>query len=276
MMRGASPRLLAVAAAATVICTGVVVGASSTTASATPAAAAHAAHGKLSTTVAPGGNFNLSVWELQEPVGSPGSPRTIPSSQLQGAKGYQDSYFYTDPHDGAMTFWAPEKGVTTPNSNYARSELREMNSDGSDAEWHLAGSHQLQATLRVVSVTDHVCVGQIHLGTGGSSTKPLVELYYYANGNIVLGTENSPSGGQTTHQIANVPVGKQWSYTIAVTGGNTVVLTVNGKTTRYAIPSSFDAYNMYFKAGSYNQSSSNSTTRGARVAFYALTVHHGG
>ena len=121
-----------------------------------------------------------------------------------------------------MTFWAPEKGVTTPNSNYARSELREMNSDGSSADWHLAGSHQLQATLRVVSVTDHVCVGQIHLGTGGSSTKPLVELYYYKNGNIVLGVENSPSGGQTTHQIANVPVGTQFSYTIAVTGGNTV------------------------------------------------------
>jgi hypothetical protein len=280
MMRGASPRILAAAAAATVICTGVVVAASSTTAQAVPGAvtahAAQAVQGKLSTTVAPGGNFNLSVWELQEPVGSPGAPRTIPSSQLQGPKGYQDSYFYTDPHDGAMTFWAPEKGVTTPNSNYARSELREMNSDGSDAEWHLAGSHQLQATLRVVSVTNHVCVGQIHLGTGGSSTKPLVELYYYSNGAIVLGTEDSPGGGQTAHQIANVPVGKQWSYTIAVTGGNTVVLTVNGKTTRYAIPSSFYAYNMYFKAGSYNQSSSNSTTKGARVAFYALSVHHSG
>lgn len=280
MSRGASPKLAAALAAATVICTGVVVAVSSATAQAAPAASAHPVHavhavtGKLSTTVAPGGNFNLSVWELQEPVGSPGSPRTITSSQLQGAKGYQDSYFYTAKNDGAMTFWAPEKGVTTPNSNYARSELREMNSDGSSADWHLAGSHQLQATLRVVSVTNHVCVGQIHLGTGGSSTKPLVELYYYANGTIVLGVENSPSGGQTTHQIANVPVGTQWSYTIAVTGGNTVALTVNGKTTKYPIPSSFDKYNMYFKAGSYNQSSSSSTTKGARVAFYALTVRH--
>ena len=283
MLRGASPKLLATAAVASCICAGGVVVAVSSAAQAAPAAsaagaaaaAAHADSGRLRTGVAPGGNFNLSVWELQEPVGSPGSPRTIPSSQLVGANGYQDSYFYTDTHDGAMTFWAPEKGVTTPNSNYARSELREMNSDGSTADWALAGSHQLQATLRVVSVTDHVCVGQIHLGTGGSSTKPLVELYYYANGNIVLGTENSPSGGQTAHTIAKVPVGMKWSYTISVTGGNTVSLTVNGKTTKYAIPSSFDAYHMYFKAGSYNQSSSNSTTRGARVAFYALTVHHG-
>ncbi|MER5563617.1 MULTISPECIES: polysaccharide lyase family 7 protein [unclassified Streptomyces] len=253
-----------------------------------PASTAHAINGvagprsgdvgtfgpAASTSVAPGGNFDLSVWELQEPVGSPGSPTTIPSSRLQGANGFQDTYFYTDPRDGAMTFWAPEKGVTTPNSNYARSELREMNRDGSPANWSLAGSHRLNATLRVVSVTSNVCVGQIHLGTGGSSTKPLVELYYRANGDIVLGTEDSPSGGQTPHPVGHVAVGKTWSYTIAVSGGHTVDLTVNGTTTHYAIPSSFDSYRQYFKAGSYNQSSSSSTTKGARVAFYGLEVAH--
>lgn len=141
---------------------------------------------------APGGNFDLSVWQLQEPVGSPGSPTTISSSRLQGANGFQDSYFYTDTRDGAMTFWAPEKGVTTPNSKYARSELREMNRNGSAADWSLSGNHRMNATLRVVSVTSNVCVGQIHLGSGGSSTKPLVELYYRANGDIVAGIENSP------------------------------------------------------------------------------------
>ncbi|MGW2856828.1 polysaccharide lyase family 7 protein, partial [Streptomyces sp. NPDC001215] len=192
--------------------------------------------------VAPGGNFDLSIWQLQEPVGSPGSPTTIPSSRLQGPNGYQDSYFYTDTRDGAMTFWAPEKGVTTPNSNYARSELREMNRDGSAANWSLSGTHRLNATLRVVSVTSNVCVGQIHLGTGGSSTKPLLELYYHAGGDIVLGTENSPSGGQTLHTVGHVSIGKTWSYTIGVSGGNTIDLTVNGSTTHYSIPSSFKPY----------------------------------
>ncbi|MFD9636381.1 polysaccharide lyase family 7 protein [Streptomyces violascens] len=224
--------------------------------------------------VAPGGTFDLSVWELQEPVGSPGSPTTIPSSRLQGANGFQDAYFYSDARDGAMTFWAPEKGVTTPNSHYARSELRETNRDGSPANWSLGGTHRLNATLRVVSVTSNVCVGQIHLGKGGPSTKPLVELYYRANGDIVLGTENSPEGGQTTHAVGHVPVGKTWSYTIGVSGGRTIDLTVNGSTTHYAIPPSFNSYQQYFKAGSYNQSSSSSTTKGARVAFSELTVAH--
>ncbi|MFE9369957.1 polysaccharide lyase family 7 protein [Streptomyces sp. NPDC006711] len=235
----------------------------------------HAVPVAQSVAAAPGGDFDLSVWELQEPVGSPGSPTTIPSSRLQGAGGYQDAYFYSDPHDGAMTFWAPEKGVTTPNSHYARSELREMNRDGSPANWTVSGTHRLSATLRVVSVTSNVCVGQIHLGTGGSSTKPLIELYYHSNGDIVLGMERSPSGGQTLHTVGKVAVGAPWSYTIGVSGGHTIDLTVDGSTTHYAIPSSFDGYRQYFKAGSYNQSSSDSTARGARVAFSRLSVSHG-
>jgi hypothetical protein len=52
-------------------------------------------------------------------------------------------------------------------------------------------------------------------------------------------------------------------------------VTVNGSTTSYPIPSSFNPYGMYFKAGSYNQSSSQSTTNGAKVKFYVLTVTHG-
>ncbi|MDI5961304.1 polysaccharide lyase family 7 protein [Streptomyces sp. SL13] len=233
---------------------------------ATPAAA-------LDSTVAPGGNFDLSTWELQEPVGSPGSPTTILPSQLEGADGYQDSYFYTG-SDGGMTFWDPESGVTTPNSNYARSELREMNSDGSAADWALSGNHTLTARVRAISITSSTCVGQIHLGSGGSSTKPLVELYYHSNGDVVAGIENSPSGGQTTHTLGNVPIGSTFGYTLAVSNGNTLEITVNGSTTSYSIPSSFDQYHQYFKAGDYNQSSSSSTTKGARIVIYQLHVTH--
>jgi hypothetical protein len=224
--------------------------------------------------VAPGGNFNLSIWSLQLPIGSPGSPTTIQPAQLKGASGYTNpAYFWTDKNDGSMTFWDPEAGVTTPNSSYARSELREMNSNGSAADWALAGNHTLSATLRIVSVTKSVCVGQVHLGSGGSSTKPLLELYYHSNGDIVLGVENSPSGGQTSHTLGHVTVGTQWSYVINVTG-NKINITVNGSKTSYTIPSSFNPYKQYFKAGDYNQSSSSSTSNGAKVKFYALNVSH--
>lgn len=238
------------------------------------AGGATAATPQLDPGVSPGGNFNLSVWELQLPTGSPGSPTTIPPSQLEGASGYSNpAYFWSDKVDGSMTFWDPESGVTTPNSNYARSELREMNSNGSAADWALSGTHTLSATLRVVSVTSNVCVGQIHLGTGGSSTKPLLELYYHSNGDVVLGLENSPDGGQTTHTLTNVPLGTQFSYVLQISGGK-IHVTVNGSTTTYSIASGFNAYHQYFKAGDYNQSSSSSTSKGAKVKFYSLTVQH--
>ena len=69
-------------------------------------------------------------------------------------------------------------------------------------------------------------------------------------------------------------LGVKWTYVINVTG-NKINLTVNGARTSYAIPSSFNPYKQYFKAGSYNQSSSDSTTNGAKVKFYSLTVSHG-
>ncbi|WP_459740894.1 polysaccharide lyase family 7 protein [Streptomyces sp. E-15] len=215
---------------------------------------------------APAGGIDLSIWQLQEPVGSPGSPNTVSAAKLKG--GHEDPYFSTD-SDGSLVFWSPEKGVTTPNSKYPRSELRE------NAEWSLEGTHRMSATLRVLSVPSSVCVGQIHLGSGGSSTKPLLELYYQANGDIVLGTENSPEGGQTRHTVGHVALGEEWSYTIGVSGGDTIDLTVDGSTTHYPIAGSFKSYKQYFKAGAYNQSASDSSTNGAKVAFSALTVSHG-
>ena len=267
-MRTRSKLLAAVSATAVVGLLGVL-GITHATAATGPARAA-----ALNPAVAPGGNFNLAVWSLQLPVGSPGAPTTIPPSQLKGADGYTNpAYFWTDKNDGSMTFWAPEKGVTTPNSKYARSELREMNANGTAADWPLAGNHTLSATLRVPQVTKNVAVGQVHLGSGGPSTKPLLELYYRPNGDIYLGTENSPAGGQTLHKVGTVPLGTKWSYVVNVSG-NKINLTVNGSRTSYTIPSSFNPYRQYFKAGSYNQSSSESTSNGAKVKFYTLTVSH--
>jgi len=231
----------------------------------------------LKPSLAPGSNFNLSSWELQEPVGSAGSPTTITSAAL--AAGFHDSYFFTDPSDGAMTFWDPENGVTTADSSYPRSELREMNADGSPANWPVAGNNLLSATVAVTQVPDHVCIGQIHIGTAiqtglAASTKPLLELYYYATGAIELGIENDPTGGQTSHAITNVPLGTQFSYSIGLTGDGTITLTIDGAATTFAMPSGFDGYGQYFKAGDYDQTAGTDATVGAQVKFYALEVSH--
>jgi len=235
--------------------------------------------GGLQTSVAPGGNFDLALWELQLPIGSTGDPTTISPTQLEGPSGFQDAYFYTDPTDGAMTFWDPEDGVTTADSSYPRSELREMNADGTEANWPIQGTNTLTATLAVIDVPDHVCIGQIHIGSAieaglASSTKPLLELYYYNTGNITLGIEDSPSGSQTENSITDVPLGTRFSYTIQLTGDGTITLIIDGTTSSFAMPPSFDGYGEYFKAGDYDQTAGADAAVGATVKFYALRVTH--
>ncbi len=233
--------------------------------------------GALNPKVAPGGNFDLSIWELQEPVGSPGAPTTFTPAQLTGPGGHQDSYFFTDPTDGSMTFWDPENGVTTANSNYPRSELREMTAGGAPANWATTGTHTLSATLKATVVPDHVCVGQIHLGTGTpASTKPLLELFYHSDGSIVMAIEQTPAGGNEVETpVGKVPLGTKWSYVIGLSGNAITLVLDGGATQSFTMPAAFDQEAMYFKAGDYDQSVGTSSTVGAKVQFYALSVVHG-
>jgi hypothetical protein len=197
--------------------------------------------------------------------------------------GYHDAYFYTDPADGAMTFWDPENGVTTANSSYPRSELRELDSTGALANWPVMGTNTLSATVEVVNVPDHVVVGQIHIGSAiqsglAASTKPLLELFYHSNGVIGVGIESSPAGSETDTTVGNVPLGTKFSYVIALTGdgtGNgTIAIAINGSQMTFPMPSGFVGYGEYFKAGDYDQSAGDAGAVGATVKFYALSVSH--
>jgi hypothetical protein len=233
----------------------------------------------LGANASPGAAFDLSLWELQEPVGSAGSPTTIAPSALEGPNGYHDAYFYLD-GAGAMTFWDPENGVTTADSSYPRSELREMNADGTTANWPVFGTNTLTATVAVTQVPDHVCIGQIHIGSAldagvASSTKPLLELYDYADGSIEVGIENSPTGGQTQHMLASVPLGTKLTYSIVLTGAGAISVTINGQTSSFTMPPAFAGYGEYFKAGDYDQTAGTDASVGATVKFYALAVSHG-
>jgi len=237
--------------------------------------AAAAAPHALNPGIAPGGNFNLSRWELQLPTGTTDHTTTISPTQLEGANGYQSKFFFTNKTDGSMSFWNPENGVTL-GSKFPRTELREMTASGTEIEWSIPGTHMLSATLKATVLPDHVAVGQIHLDNSSGSSKPLLELFYYKNGNVDLAIEQTPAGGNEVHHVVgNVPLGTKFSYVISLTNSNTIGINLNGTNHTFTMPSAFNGIKMYFKAGDYDQSFGSSSTIGARVQFYALSVFHG-
>ena len=229
----------------------------------------------LNPSVPPGGNFDLSYWNLQLPTGSSGDPTTIHSAQLVGDSGYENfTYFFTESGDGAMVMKVPgspdDTGcVTTPNSTHCRTELAETSSWSPNNE-----PNRLYATLAVTKAdpTSYgTVVGQIHMDSS-VSTKPVCELYYNQNGDINIGVEQTRSGDDEKFTyLTNVPLGATFSYELKYES-NTLVANINGNW--YTLSTySLDAPLSYFKAGNYNQST-DSQSGASDVHFFSLSIVH--
>ncbi len=229
----------------------------------------------LNPNCAPGGNFDLSKWKLQLPIGSPGNPTTVSSSSLQGCSGYSNSnYFFTESADCALVMKVPGSPsssgcVTTPNSKHCRTELCEANPSNWDPN---ASRNRLSATLAVTQPDDGshgTVIGQIHVDDSVSS-KPVCELYFSSSGVINMGVEQTRSGGNSViyTTIGKVPVGTVLSYEIRYEK-NVLSVSINGGAAKTLSTFSLNATPSYFKVGDYNQGNSPSD-----VHFFAITVSH--
>jgi hypothetical protein len=223
-----------------------------------------AAFAAADVSAAPGANFNLGSYNLQLPVLSNGSVKQVSGSQLEG--GYSDAYFYSG-SSGQMVFWAPVTGGTTPNSKYPRSELRQV----SPSDWSLSGTHTLTATCKVTKVPSNgrVIIGQIHGNASGSEVCKLlwnsgaVEFRYKTDARVEQG-----------FNLGNYNVGTTLNYTIRCSN-KAITVTVNGRSaTRTYSNSMWQSDRYYFKAGSYVQDNTGTSSEGARVEFTALSTSH--
>jgi hypothetical protein len=216
----------------------------------------------LNSSCAAGGNFDMSIWTLQLPTGSPGSPTTIPASQLVGCSGYQDpsqQFFFTEKGDGALVMKVPGSPassgcVTTKKSLHCRTELRESNHIGWDPN---GATNLLQVTVQVPqpdNSTTGTIIGQIHIHDS-ISVNPVCELHYNTSGDLNVGVKQTlAEGNKIMKCIANVPVGQQFTYEIAYQR-NILSVSINGATP--VTPSnSLGAPLSYFKVGNYNQGNS--------------------
>src|ERR1700712_4741173 len=154
----------------------------------------------LNPNCAPGGNFDLSVFSLELPFGEVNAPHVINTNELQGCSGYQDPghhYFFTESGDGALVMKVPgspaQTGcVTWAQSKHCRTELKELNS------WDpTAGTNRLAVTLAVLQPDNSghgTVIGQVHIDNN-VSLKPVAELYFNQNGDVVIGVEKTRPGG---------------------------------------------------------------------------------
>ncbi len=249
--------------------------------------------GALNPSCAPGGNFDLSKWELQLPIGN-GSPQIIPPDQLVGCNGYQDAghhYFFTESGDGALVMKAPGSPSQTGCVKFAESEhvrnpwrhflpkrvitnsseLQCRTELGEKATWSPnTGTNRLFADLVGTNVHS-ICIGQV-FQAGSGYNKPFAELYYTSDGKIQFGTAKAAAGGagQDLQLLGTVPVNTRFTYEIRFEGGQLLARINNHAFT--TLRTYFTTPKAFFKAGNYNQDLT--TTETADLHFFQLQITH--
>jgi hypothetical protein len=217
-----------------------------------------------STVKFPSDVIDLKNWYLTLPTGSSERPDSVFQPQLAT---YGGTYFkLNDAHDGVV-FTANAGGVTTKNSSYPRSELREM-SGGAKASWsNTSGTHTLSVRQAVKSVPPskpEVVTAQIH-----DASSDVLEIRL--EGRRLIAQYND---GRTDVLIdPNYRLGTPYDLKIVAAGGRIQVFYNGAK--KAEIQKSGSGW--YFKTGSYLQSN---ITKGddasaiGEVVLYALDVAH--
>ena len=125
-----------------------------------------------STTASPGGDgrtastpgqlIDTNEWYLTLPTGKQGSPDTIDGSTLAS---YHSKFFDLNQQRNGIVFNAGADGVTTKNSHYPRSELREMNGSQKASWSNQSGTHTFdvrEAFTKLPDAKPEVVGVQIH------------------------------------------------------------------------------------------------------------------
>ncbi len=190
-----------------------------------------------------------------------------------------------------MVFIAPVVGARTSNSEYTRSELREMNGSH-QAAWSLAEGGTMTAEVAVQSVpikadgtSGKVVVRQVH-----GKHQELCRLYFDGHTAYFVDDKAGPGNAPAMFFLRDakghepsLSVGEKFDYSIQVGRHSMTVKAFTNNTIYEAfdpISPAWRADKFYFKAGVYNgvgAPGSGAATVGSgtgSVAFYQLVVHH--
>jgi hypothetical protein len=218
----------------------------------------------------PGDVLNLTNWKLQLPLDDPNQDGTQVREVTQPAlKTFELSPWFVEQSScSGVRFRNAVNGVTTPNTTYARSELREMNGSSAAAWSSTSGTHTLtidEAITHLPNTKPQVVAGQIHNGNDQSTFRLEGTSLYVTN-------ENDSHYKLITDKYR---LGTRFQATFVV--GNGEIKAYYNNVLQATIPKTF--VNGYFKAGVYTQanctnSSPCSASNYGETVIYKVTVTH--
>ena len=218
---------------------------------------------RLSSTI-PAGIINLANWKLTLPTGDDEAAEIRQPKLMQ----FRDPrYFHVDAVGDGVVFRAPVGGSTTGNSEYPRSELREMTAGGEkEASWSgESGTHVMtinQAITALPGGKPEVVAGQIH-----DDEDDVVMVRLHGSKLFV-----ESDGRQLGVLDPNYQLGTRFTVQFVATPG-LIRITYNGIK---AVDLKRDGDGYYFKAGCYTQANEDNGEEGSygEVVIHALTVQH--
>lgn len=220
--------------------------------------------------------LNLLNWKLTLPVGTKDKPVEVKQKAL--AKFKDALHFYV--RGPGVVFQAPVNGVTTPNSHYPRSELREMRANGTqNADWsNRSGAHDMRLVLAITRLPDKrdradkpgVVCGQIH------DDEDDVVMVRLRGTTLTAEMSKGKGQGSVSHLLdSNYRLGtKFYLRMIADRDGVRVRYQKSGTTKVIEQKINRVFTGGYFKAGCYTQANSSNGTGYGEVIIYDLDVKH--
>ena len=215
----------------------------------------------------PSNILDLINWKLTLPIGTQdGDPLEVKQPELNSFT--HPDYFRINTATNGVIFGVHADGVTTSNSGYPRSELREMQQGGIiNASWASnSGYHAMEITQAITAlpkVKPEIVAGQIH-----DSDDDVVMIRLERKRLFV-----EADGEDIGLLDENYQLGKAFTVKIEVSNGRIVVHYNNNKKVDYR----FNGGGLYFKAGAYLQSNPDKGDQGdayGEVVIYKLKVDH--
>ncbi|SNR16173.1 polysaccharide lyase family 7 protein [Tenacibaculum jejuense] len=251
--------------------------------------------------------IDLTHWKVTIPEGNDkGKPYEVSPPEIfdYANNDVLKKYMYNDSARGALVFYA-EPNITTANTKYSRSELREQMKPGdNNVNWTFKQGGRMKGKLAIDEISKNekgeyhkTIIMQIHgrltneqkelIGQKDNNAPPILKIYW-KNGKVRVKTKILKNKTATYKELLHKDawdddegytfkqkVGfKKFTLEVKVSDGKMVVILNNNEFKVYENihMKRWGIFENYFKAGNYFQTRDKDAF--ARVRFYKLEVSH--